>query len=900
MKSFEIRKAFLKYFETQGHTIVPSSSLVPDDPTLLLVNSGMVQFKDLFLGREKRAYTRATTAQKCARLSGKHNDLEEVGPSPRHQTFFEMLGNFSFGDYFKREAIFYAWEFVTKTLKIDPKLISVTVYQDDDEAANLWREIAKLPESRIERLGKADNWWSMGDTGPNGPNSEIYYDRGIERCICSLKEKCTPKTSSEVEKCERFWEIWNLVFMQYSTREVEGKKGEYVTETLKNPSVDTGMGLERMTAVLQNKEANYDTDLFEPIFEAIRKLTGHTTAQMQEQIVPYRVIADHGRAMTFLIADGVLPGNEDRSYVLRMLIRRAIRFGKKLGLNGPFLSSVSKSVIEHMHEVYPELRERQDIIFKAITVEEDSFHRAFNAAIPHIEELLDKKQKNNDLIITGEEVFFLHDTHGLHMQIVEDIAKELGFSVDRVGFEAEMEKQRKRSKVVTVGGSLRLVYDIEAIPPTQFTGYELTQQTSEILGIFDNQMQVIPKLTPPMEGFIVVKASPFYAEGGGQVSDTGFFQNIDQTSKAKVINVEKRQHRIFFHQVEVIDGYFEKGENCKLEIDLPSRKATQRNHTATHILHAALRKVLNHKTGIQAGSRVAPGELRFDFTHFSALSEDEIRKINEMSNEIILRDLPVRIAEERLEDAKAKGAMALFPEDYQGKEKVRVVSIVSETGNGSPFSIELCGGTHVSRTGEIGLFKIIREEGVAAGVRRVYVATGENLLRYLHEKEQILSTLSTQLKTSESEIPSKLELLLNEKSQLEQQLRKFTTANLKTVRDELVQSAERVADCQVVFKKIDLDVDALKELADLVEGQLERGVVLFGSEQNGRALLIAKVNEALTKQIRAGDLVRDAAQIVGGKGGGNPRFAQGGGDQPQHLEKALQEVKKSLQAKLAP
>ncbi|MBI1729997.1 alanine--tRNA ligase [Candidatus Acetothermia bacterium] len=895
MKSFEIRKAFLKYFEAQGHTIVPSSSLVPDDPTLLLVNSGMVQFKDLFLGREKRPYTRATTAQKCARLSGKHNDLEEVGPSPRHQTFFEMLGNFSFGDYFKREAIFYAWEFVTKTLKIDPMLISVTVYQDDDEAASLWREIAKLPESRIERLGKADNWWSMGDTGPNGPNSEIYYDRGIERCICSLKGKCTPKTSSEVEKCERFWEIWNLVFMQYNI-DSSGK-----TTPLATPSVDTGMGLERITAVLQNKEANYDTDLFEPIFAAIRKLTGHSVAQMREQIVPYRVIADHGRAMTFLIADGVLPGNEDRSYVLRMLIRRAIRFGMKLGLNGPFLSSVSKSVIDHMGDVYPELRGRHDFILKAISVEEERFDKTYNSSMRYLEQLFEIKSKKAEKVLTGAEVFPLHDREGLHIQIIEDIAKEQGFSVDRVGFEAEMDMQRKRSKV-TVSGSLRLEYKVEALPPTQFVGYESAQQTSEILGIFDKQLDkqigVTTRLTPGMQGYIVFNASPFYPDGGGQVSDTGIIQNIDQTSKAKVINVEKRQHRIFFHQVEVIDGYFEKGENCKLEIDLPSRKATQRNHTATHILHAALRKVLNHKTGIQAGSLVAPDELRFDFTHFSALTEDEIRKIDEMSNEIILRDLPVRIAEERLEDAKAKGAMALFPEDYQGKEKVRVVSIVSETGIGSPFSIELCGGTHVSRTGEIGLFKIVREEGVAAGVRRVYVATGENLLRYLHEKEQILSTLSTQLKTSESEIPSKLELLINEKSQLEQQLKKLTTASLITMRDELVQSAERVSDCQILFKKIDLDVDALKELADLVEGQLEHGVVLFGSEQNGRALLIAKVSESLTKKIRAGDLVRDAAQIVGGKGGGNPRFAQGGGDQPKHLERALQEVRKTLQTKL--
>ncbi len=883
MKSYEIRQAFLKFFAERGHTVVPSSSLVPDDPTLLLANSGMVQFKDLFLGREKRPYTRATTAQKCARLSGKHNDLEEVGPSPRHQTFFEMLGNFSFGDYFKRDAIQYAWEFVTQILRIDPQRISVTVYQDDDEAANLWREIAGLPNSRIERLGKADNWWSMGDTGPNGPNSEIYFDRGEKRCICSLKGKCTPKTSSEVEKCERFWEIWNLVFMQYNT-DASGK-----TTPLAKPSVDTGMGLERVTAALQDKEANYDTDLFEPIFEAIRQLTRHSQAQMREQIVPYRVIADHGRAMTFLIADGVLPGNEDRSYVLRMLIRRAIRFGKKLGLQGPFLESVSKAVIAQMSKFYPELQDRQDFILKAIAVEEERFDKTFNSGMAYIEELITKKSKNKEKIITGQEAFFLHDTHGFHVQVIEDIAKERSFSVDRAGFEAEMEKQRERSRVQKEEsgiGSLQVGQDVLA---TQFRGYDLLSLESEIIWCQQQDKNLN----------LVFAQTPFYAEGGGQAGDVGLITNQTRTGIAEIFKIERDENNRFVHYARLTQGAFEMGDSCRLEVSQAMRKATQRNHTATHILHAALRRILNHKTGIQAGSRVAPDELRFDFTHFAPLSEDEISKIEELSNEVILRDLPVKISEEKLEAAKAKGAMALFPEDYQGKEKVRVVSIVSEEGNGTPFSIELCGGTHVKRTGEIGLFKIIKEEGVAAGVRRVYVVTGDNLLRHLVEKEQLLKRLAKTLKIAETEIPTRLDALINQKSELEQQLKKFTSANLKTLRDELVAKAEKINEVNILFEKIDLEIEALKELADLVESGLEKSIILLGGVQNGRALLIAKVSESLTKQFKAGDLVREAAQLVGGKGGGNPRFAQGSGDQPQHLESALAGVKRSLLAKLS-
>lgn len=902
MRAAEIRQAFLRYFKEKGHTIVSSSSLVPDDPTLLLTNAGMVQFKNVFLGLERRPYTRAATVQKCARLSGKHNDLEEVGPSPRHHTFFEMLGNFSFGDYFKRGAIAYAWEFLLDELKIDPERLWPTVYEDDEEAAHLWREISGIPDERVGRLPASENWWSMGETGPNGPCSEIFYDRGIENCTCSLDGDCTPYTASVEETCERFWEIWNLVFMQYHTDE----SGE--TTPLEHPSVDTGMGLERATAALTGAATNYETDLFLPLMRKVQQLVGHSDAEMEQQIVPYRVIADHSRAMTFLMADGVLPGNEERNYILRMLIRRAIRFGKQLGFKQPFLQHVVQTVIDEMGDFYTELRERRNLILKAIGQEEERFERTYRTGIDGIEALLKEKERQGKRVISGDEAFFLHDTHGFHIQIIEDIARERGFTVDREGFERAMAKQRERSRDGSATANVETVLArtlkeaLKNVKATEFVGYhELSCESSLLFRASLDGKSEISLDMPAAQGeyVFIFNKTPFYAEGGGQVADTGTVANETRAGRARVYGVRRDKVGVCYHQVEVLEGEFHQGDRCRLQVNAELRRRTMRNHTATHILHAALRKVLGHQGGIQAGSLVAPDELRFDFTHLEPLSAEEIREIEALANEMILNDLPVQVTYEPLEDARAKGAMALFPEDYQGKEKVRVVSIVGEEGNGAPFSIELCGGTHVRRTGEIGLFKIIREEGVSAGVRRVYVATGENLLRYLNEKERRLRELAARLSSTESELLPKVASLLEERAALERELERFKRERLVQTRDELLGERERVGEADLITARVDLDGEQLKELTDLLTDALDQGVVLLGSGLGGKAMLVCKVSEPLTDRIEAGDLVREAAEHVGGKGGGSPRFAQGGGPDPQRLSDALEVARRSIREQLS-
>ncbi len=878
MKASEIRQAFLDFFEKKGHTIRPSSSLVPDDPTLLFTNAGMVQFKNVFLGMEQRPYRRAATVQKCLRVSGKHNDLESVGPSPRHHTFFEMLGNFSFGDYFKREAISYAWELLTEVYGLERERFHFTIYKDDEESFQLWQEIAGAPQERIHRMGEKTNFWMMGEGGPCGPNTELVWDRGEAFCDCKRSD-CSPHLDND---CHRWLELWNLVFMQYD-QTPDGRR-----TPLPQPGVDTGMGFERLVAVLQQAPTNYDTDLFHPIIERARQLLGESEEEVRAQIVPYRVIADHGRAMTHLIADGVLPSNEKQGYVLRMIIRRAIRFGRKLGFKEPFLEEIARVVIEEMGSAYPELRERKDFILKALSQEEERFERTYQQGMDWLEEILARKAKEGERLISGEEAFFLHDTHGFHVQIIEDIARERGFSVDRAGFEREMEKQQQRSRARVASSDTARVREGGRLAGrlTHFVGYERTECES-VLVAGGNDL-------------LVFEQTPFYAEGGGQVADTGWIENLSGSGRAEVLDVQKDERGIYLHRVRVLEGSFELGDRCQLIVDVERRKRTQRNHTATHILHAALRKVLGYSQGIQAGSLVAPDELRFDFTHFAPLTPDEIIQIERLANGVILGDLPVQVSWEKLEEAQAQGAMALFREDYQGKEKVRVVSIVSDEENGVPFSIELCGGTHVKRTGEIGLFKITAEGGVAAGVRRVYVATGENLLRYLSAKESQLRALSSKLKTSEKELVSKLEALLSEKEALERELKNFKKEWLKIKRDELLQKKERKGGCELVFAQVELSSEELKELADLLENSLERGIVLLGSGVGGRVTLVCKVNDSLTNGLRAGEIVREAAKVVGGQGGGNPRFAQGGGDQPEKLSEALESAARAIEQRLNP
>lgn len=875
----KIRQTFLDYFRAHGHTIESSSSLVPDDPTLLFTNAGMVQFKRLFLGLEKRTDTRAATAQKCMRVSGKHNDLENVGPSPRHHTLFEMLGNFSFGDYFKREAIFYAWELLTEVYGLDKERFHFTIYKDDEESFRLWQEIACAPTERIHRMGEKTNFWMMGDTGPCGPNTELVWDRGPQFCDCKRSD-CSPHLDND---CNRWIEVWNLVFMQFN----QDESGQRVP--LPKPGVDTGMGFERLVAILQNGRSNYDTDLFQPIFEGLRKLTGHSVAQMHEQYVPYRVIADHGRAMTFLIADGVLPSNEKHGYVLRMIMRRAIRFGKKLGLPPPFLPHVVQSVIETMGGHYSELEERKDFILKAVAQEEERFERTLDQGLERAEKIITGLKRKGEQLIPGPEAFFLHDTYGFPVEMLEDIAREQGMHVDRVGFEREMEKQRERSKGPSPLPPLpseREKGGTAGVRASQFVGYQHTECESEL--IFSDQQ----------ESLFVFPKTPFYAEAGGQVADTGWIENRARLGRAEVLDVQKDERGVYLHKVRITEGEFRAGDRCLLKVDAERRQRIRRNHTATHILHAALRRVLGYPQGIQAGSLVAPDELRFDFKHLAPLTEEEIARIEELANRVILADLPVAIDEEPLEKAKARGAMALFTEDYAGKEKVRVVTIAPLPGEEKPFSVELCGGTHLEGTGQIGLFKVLGESGVAAGVRRIHAAVGENVLQYLRERESLEHHLAQMLKTSHKELAVKIEALLAERDQLARERDTLKRQLLAREKDRLVKHRQTVNKVSFVCARLDLSVDDLKTLSDFVEPEIAPGVTLLGGISNEKASLVCKVSEALTKQLHAGQIIKALTPLIGGGGGGNARFAQGGGSNPQGLDEALQLGEQQIRAKL--
>ncbi len=885
--SAQIRQTFLDYFSSKGHAVVASSPLVPDDPTLLFTNAGMVQFKKAFLGLEKRSYARATTAQKCLRVSGKHNDLENVGPSPRHHTFFEMLGNFSFGDYFKREAISYAWELLTEIYGLDRERLHFTIYRDDEESFKLWQEIAGAPQKRIHRMGDKTNFWMMGETGPCGPNTELIWDRGPQFCDCRRPD-CSPHLDND---CNRWFELWNLVFMQFNQTlsgldtcvpPEGGTQTNVKRSLLPKPGVDTGMGLERIVAVLQNAPSNYDTDLFHPIWEKLHQRTGHSAAQLREQCVPYRVIADHGRAMTFLIADGVLPSNEKHGYVLRMVMRRAIRFGKKLGLPPPFLPQVAQSVIETMGAHYSELKERKDFILKAVAQEEERFERTLDQGLERAEKIIAQLKSKNKDVIPGPEAFFLHDTYGFPIELLEDIAREHGIHTDRAGFEREMEQQRKRSRSSIATSSTIKSRATVTHRATEFVGYSSFECESTLLDLAEN--------------LFVFRETPFYAEAGGQVADTGSIENRSRPGRAEVLDVQKNEHGVYLHRVKVLEGSFEQGDRCLLKVDSERRQRTMRNHTATHILHASLRRVLGYSQGIQAGSLVAPDELRFDFKHLAPLTDEEIESIEELANRVVLEDLPVAISEESLEAAKARGAMALFSEDYAGREKVRVVTIDPLPSEERPFSVELCGGTHVERTGQIGLFKVISESGVAAGVRRVHIAVGENLLEYLSERERTQRQLAQLLQTSDKELLSKVEALLNERDQLVRERDVLKRQQLAAERDRLVKNRQTVNGVSLVCARLDMSIEDLKLLADSVEP--ESAVTLLGGAYNGKASLVCKVSEACSKKIDAGQLIKTLAPLIGGGGGGTPRFAQGGGTHLHGLDAALRQGEEQIRAKI--
>jgi alanyl-tRNA synthetase len=872
MTGARIRKAFLDFFDERGHTIVPSSPLIPqDDPTLLFVNAGMVQFKNAFLGLERRPYVRAASAQRCLRVSGKHNDLEQVGPSPWHLTLFEMLGNFSFGDYFKDKAISFAWEFVTGVLKIPKERLIITVHSQDREAYKHWKKIP-ISQQQILHLGDKTNFWSMGPTGPCGPTSEIHYDRGRESCTCGQKD-CSVALDNG---CERWLEIWNLVFMEFD----QTPQGLF---KLPKPGIDTGMGLERITSVMQRTSSIYDTDLFKPIIDCINKLTKRKGTQTFSQTVAHRVIADHSRAISFLLADGVLPSNEKQGYVLRMIIRRAIRFGKKLGLERPFLGEVVKAVIDIMGRHYSELAGSRDFILKVLLGEEERFKRTLDEGLERLSSLIAKLKREGKGEIPGDEVFKLYDTYGFPLDLTRDVAEEQGFTIDQRGFEREMERQKERSRKLVFQEIVKVRDKI----PTEFS-YDKFALQSKVISTLDEQDKERP-LIKGEKGAMIFEKTPFYAEAGGQVADQGIIKNLTRKGKALVSDVQA-EGEVFLHLVRVEEGEFHQGDLCLLEIDIKRRKNIACNHTATHILHGALREVLGYKQGIQTGSLVGPDELRFDFTHPSPLAKDEIKKVGEIVNEVIFDDLPVSISKESLEEAKAKGAIALF-EEY--KEKVRVVTI------GDGFSVELCGGTHVKHTGEIGLFKIISEEGIASGVRRIKAATREGILKLFEEKEKQLDQIAKLLAAPQKDAVRKLEGLLLEKKKTEEELSLLKGRVLSFKAKELLKSARSFEGIQLICEREDASIEELKQLADLLErglkGKGEEGIIILGSGLDGKAAIVCKVSDKLRDRFHAGEIIRKVAKIVGGGGGGSSGFAQGGGSDPSKLKEALEEGMRIVQ-----
>lgn len=883
MQGHEVRQKFLQYFASKGHAVVDSSSLVPpNDPTLLFTNAGMVQFKDVFLGLDKRPYTRAATAQKCVRAGGKHNDLESVGKTARHHTFFEMLGNFSFGDYFKREAITYAWEFFTSELGLPGDRLWATIYLDDDEAYRLWQELTGIPAERIVRLGEKDNFWAMGDTGPCGPCSEIVIDRGEEfRCRA-------PECGIGKCDCDRWLELWNLVFMQYN-RDAAGN-----LTPLPRPSIDTGMGLERITSVLQGKSSNFDTDLLRPIIDFMEGLSGRPYYP-DERGFPFRVIADHARACTFLIADHVLPSNEGRGYVLRRILRRAVRFGKVLGIDRPFLYRVVPVVVSIMGQAYPEVAEQQARVMRVIRHEEERFHETLNAGMRMVGELIERLREEGRSQISGWEAFVLYDTYGFPLDLTLDVAEETGLTVDRQGFQEAMEQQRRRARearqhsVAWEGLAAALTTHARDLEPTRFVGYDSTEARAEVLGLFV-EGEPVPMAREGEEIQVLLDVTPFYAESGGQVADTGWIRG--ETGKARVDNVQRLPDGKILHLAVVEEGSLRQKEKVEAAIDTGRRGRVARHHTATHLLHRALRVILGEHVS-QAGSLVEPGRLRFDFSHFAALSRDELVAVEEMVNSKILEDLPVRSYLDTLEQARARGVVALFDEKYG--EKVRVVQA-------GEFSGELCGGTHVSSTGQIGLFKIVYEGSIGAGMRRIEAVTGEALLNYLREREGLLAETAELVKSGPQELPDRVRELVGRLRELEREAGRLKERLARSEVEELVQGARQVEGISVVVGHAPLaNMDALRHMADMVKDRIGSGVILLGAPADDRVNLVAMVTKDLHgRGLHAGNLIREVAKVVDGGGGGRADMAQAGGKNPRKLDEALAMVPEVVRTQLRP
>ncbi len=898
MRSREIRSSFLEFFRRHGHTIVRSSSLVPhDDPTLLFTNAGMNQFKDVFLGREKRPYTRATTSQKCMRVSGKHNDLDTVGPSLRHHTFFEMLGNFSFGDYFKKEAIPFAWELLTDVWKLAPDRLYPTIFRGDatvprdEEAFTAWRPL--VPADRIGELGADDNFWQMGDTGPCGRCSEIYYYRGPHiPCDAEASGKCRGLECS----CDRYVEIWNNVFMEFD------RQSDGTLRPLPAPSIDTGMGLERVTAVIQDKLSNYDTDLFTPILTALGARSGRPYGRGIEEPadVSMRVIADHLRAMTFLIADGVMPSNEHRGYVLRKIMRRAMRHGKKLGVAEPFLHDLVDVVVSDMGDAYPELTAGRDAIVRVVKSEEDRFDAVLTAGLPRLEEVLDRAAAGNR-IVPGEEAFKLYDSLGVPMDFIEDLAGQRHITVDREGFEREMAGQRRKARAgsafktggtdiswSTVGNSDRELQQVKE----KFVGYEATHLSGvPILALFDNAGHQVESIEKGARGYVALPTTPFYLESGGQVSDVGVIST--STADAQVVGIVRAPNWPRLHHVEVSSGTLRTGEMVAAEVSDIVRDRTRRNHTATHLLHAALRQLLGTHVK-QAGSLVAPDRLRFDFAHFSPLTGAQLEEIERVVNRHILQNLPVETAVRSTEDAIASGAMALFGEKYG--DRVRVVSVPG-------VSVELCGGTHVRATGDIGLFVITEEGGVAAGVRRIEALTGDGAVAWTQEQRATLKAVLEGLSVTAEQAPEAVQRLQSDARRLTREVDqlklKLALGAERSSGGSGEQDAQVVAGVKLIARRVEgLEKAALRQLSDSLRDRMGSGVVVIASQNDGKVSLVIAVTKDLVNRIQAGRLVKDLAPIVGGGGGGRPDFAEAGGKDASRIPDLLAAAPKVLETHL--
>jgi len=866
----EIREKFLAYFESQGHTRVASSSLIPaDDPTLLFTNAGMVQFKRVFLGEESRPYQRAASSQKCVRAGGKHNDLENVGKTARHHTFFEMLGNFSFGDYFKEGAIEMAWELLTQHFHLAADKLWATVYYQDEEAADLWHRLVGLPRDRIVGLGEKDNFWAMGDTGPCGPCSEVIIDQGEAMA-------CGPDCGIGRCDCDRYLEIWNLVFMQFN-RDEQGQ-----LTPLPKPSIDTGMGLERLSAVVQGVTSNFDTDLIRPIIARIEDLAGIAYGPDRARNVAFRVIADHSRAITFLIADGVLPSNEGRGYVLRRILRRAVRFGRLLGFQEPFLAPVGHRVVELMGSYYPELNTARPFIDQVVNNEEERFAETLDHGLKLLTENLDMVRTQGGNILPGEVIFKLYDTYGFPLDLVMDVVQEQGVELDLEGFQAHMTRQREASRQAWKGGlaeEIPAIYrELAQLPATRFVGYGLLSVESPVIALIRGE-RAVTQAEAGDKVEIITEITPFYGESGGQVGDTGWITGPGL--KITVTNTQKLPNDLIIHQGQIEEGQVRVGDQVHLEVDAARRRQIARHHTATHMLHAVLRHRLGEHVK-QAGSLVAPERFRFDFTHFSGLTPEELAQIELDLNQQVQEDLPVSVSLVPMAEALMSGAMALFEEKYG--DTVRLVTIPE-------LSQELCGGTHVHRTGEVGLVKIVSESSVAAGIRRIEAVCGTAALELVQQESQELQAVAQRLKVGRGEIVARLDKLLHHQKELERQIEALQGKLAAARTSDLLDQVRPVDGIPVLALEVEVsDPKGLRDYADKLRDRLKSGIIVLGSQAADKAMLIAVVTKDLTKRFRADQIIKELAMVVGGSGGGRPDMAQAGGPDKHMVPAALEKA----------